>query len=68
MTLANGNGASYTGLWRTVLAGLILAAAIGIWEASRQLAKIEISLSAIQLSLESLDERVTYLERQGRRR
>lgn len=65
MTALNGNGAT---IWRTVLAGLILATAIGIWEASRQLAKIETSLDAIQISLQSLDERVTYLERQGRRR
>ena len=68
MSLSNGNSASYTGLWRGVLAALLVAAAVGAWEASRQLAKIEASLEAIRTSLESLDERVTYLERQGRRR
>lgn len=68
MSLASGDIGNHTGLWRTVLAGLILATAVGIWEASRQLAKIETSLSAIELSLKSLDERVTYLERQGRRK
>lgn len=68
MSLANGTPASYTGIWRAVLAGLILATALGIWEASRQLAKIETSLDAIKISLQNLDERVTYLERQGRRK
>lgn len=67
MSLANGNGASYTGLWRTVLAGLILAAAIGVWEASRQLAKIDARLEVMEASFQKMDERLTWLERRERR-
>ena len=67
MSLANGNGASYTGLWRTVLAGLILAAALGAWNVTTQLASINASLLAIQGSIEGLDERVKWLERRERR-
>ena len=67
MSLANGNGASYTGLWRTVLAGLILAAAIGVWEASRQLSKVETRLESMEQSFQKIDERLTWLERRERR-
>lgn len=68
MSLSNGHGASYTGLWRTVLAGLILAAAVGVWEASRQLSRIDARLEVMETSFQKMDERLTWLERRERRR
>lgn len=67
MSPPNGNGASYTGVWRAVLTALIIAAAIGVWDASRQLAKIDARLEVMETSFQKMDERLTYLERRSRR-
>lgn len=65
MSLTNGNGAS---IWRTVLAGLILAAAVGAWKINGELSTISARLYAIEQNQSKTDERLTYLERQERRR
>ena len=65
MSLTNGNGAS---VWRTVVAGLILAAAVGAWKLTGELSTISARLYAIEQSQAKTDERLTYLERQERRR
>ena len=65
MSLVNGNGAT---VWRTVLAGLILAAAVGAWKLTGELSTIGARLFAIEQNFLKIDERLTYLERQERRR
>ena len=64
MSLSNGNGAN---IWRTVLAGLILAAILGGWQLTRELANIGTRLFAIEQNFLKMDERLTYIERRQRR-
>ena len=75
MSLTNGNGTSSNGLLKLVLGGLvtlIVAAIIAGWNMNANMASIRTELTLIKEqnteNFDKLDRRLTYLERQERRR
>ncbi len=48
----------------TVIAGLLLAAALGTYSASGRLASMEATVEGMKTSIVKIDDRVTYLERE----
>ena len=48
----------------TVIAGLLLAAALGTYSASGRLASMEATVEGMKASIVKIDDRVTYLERE----
>lgn len=48
----------------TVIAGLLLAAALGTYSASGRLASLEATVEGMKDSIVNIDDRVTWLERE----
>jgi hypothetical protein len=48
----------------TVIAGLLLAAALGTYSASGRLASLEATVDGLNTTIAKIDDRVTYLERE----
>lgn len=57
------NGGAWLKAWRSAMAGLMVAVAVGFWNAGIEFAGLSEAVDGLKASVEKIDDRVLYLER-----